>query len=236
MNGPPFKSGSESTPIIDIPWAVSHVIKCFDVEEEAYASIEKFGYERLLDYLQRAGAEPGSVCESQLTGYWSRAAVLNGQLRSVGESTLAARQQFAKHANAASAILSTIVGRLYNDYLTGRSIVRTTLGLEAEKLGSEGLLFTAGADFDPDKYQHEILAPIFTQIKASLRGNLPDSTSWPDACSEVPEPQRFRNATKPVTAYLLTSFDVVVSYVISDGSLPQPGVPSGELLPWIAEC
>ena len=88
MTEVPERNGHETKHFKDIPSAVEHVLEWFDIEEEEYASKDKFGHERNLAYLRDQGVEPGSVWESQLTSYWSRGVSLERGLRNSGEDKL----------------------------------------------------------------------------------------------------------------------------------------------------
>ena len=203
--------------------AALHVVAWFDIEED-YASQQKFGYQRNLSYLQKNGADPGSVWESQLTSYWTRGSTLDEGLRKLGGDTINARQYFAKHANAARALLATMIARTNDDnYGQATQNVRSALVARGQQLIEGGLPFAEADHFDTEAYWQEFLAPSLAAIRHALHQANPPTAN---------ELQRFASAIEPTTGFLLRSFDVTVSYVLADGALPQPGLPSGDIQPW----
>ncbi len=211
--------------------AGEHVIEWFDLEEEAYASREKFGYERNLKFLRESGVEPNSVWrDSQFTSYWSRAVLLDRQLRADSADLIGARQIFAKHANSVRALLSTLLTQQNGgDYEKGKDVTREKL---RTFLTDAEPLFTDSASFNALEHWDQKLEPMIDATQAAVRGNLPPEMKWDEVVATTIESERHEAAIEPVGSLLISSFQVVTSFVYCDGPLPEPGVPSGTVRLW----
>ncbi len=184
-----------------------------------------------MNYLKVAGIEQGSVWrDSQLTSYWSRAVVLDRQMRTASVDPINARQQFAKHANAARALFSTLVTQQNGgNYESGKNITVVKL---YESLADTKPLFIDSASFNTQEYWYEELEPFLDATQTAVRNNLPTEVNWEDVVASTVEFDRHKAAIEPLGIFLLNSFHVISCFVYCDGPLPQPGVPSGTVLPW----